>query len=47
MNLAAKSNVQVNMVEVSEAQASEEAIRQEEVNKTAFPKENENLDDFL
>ena len=47
MNLTAKSNVQVNMVEVSEAKASEEAMRQEEVNKTTFPKEYENLADFL
>ena len=47
MNLAAKSNVEVNMVEVYEAKASEEAIRQEEVNKTSFSKENENLADFL
>ena len=38
MNLAAKSNMQVNMVEVSESKASEEAIRQEEVNKIAFQK---------
>ena len=35
------------MVEVSEAKASEEAIRQEEVNKTSFPKEDENLEEFL
>ena len=47
MTLVAKSNMEVNMVEVSDAKASEEAIRQEEVNKTAFPKENEDLAKFL
>ena len=47
MNLVAKSNMQVNVVEVSGAKASEEAIRQEEVNKTAFPKEDGDLEDFL
>ena len=35
------------MVDVTEPKASEDAIRQEEVNKTAFPKENEDLADFL
>ena len=47
MNLVAKSNMELNMVEVSDAKASEEAIRQKEVNKMAFPKENEDLADFL
>ena len=47
MNLTSKSNLQVNMVEVSGARVSEETLRQEEVNKTAFPKEDENLEDFL
>ena len=47
MNLAAKSNMQVNVVEVSGARVSEETLRQEEVNKIAFPKEDENLADFL
>ena len=47
LNIAGKSNVKINMVEVSEPKASEDAIRQEEINKIAFPKENENLADFL
>ena len=47
MNLVAKSNMQVNMVEVSGAKVSEETLRQEEVNKTAFPKEDEDLAEFL
>ena len=47
MTLATKDTMNVNMVEISESKASEEAIRQEQANRTAFPRENENLAEFL
>ena len=43
MTLATKDNMNVNMVEISESKVSEEAIRQEQANRTVFPQENENL----
>ena len=42
LSVAGKSNVGINMVEVSEPKATdlEDNIRQEKINKLAFPKEN-------
>ena len=49
LSVSGKKNMEINMVEVSEPNAanSEDNIRQEEINKLVFPKENENLADFL